>query len=306
MASSFAHFDASHTENFCSALLLLALEEDERFRAAFVRLVRKHAQAIEQSPLVGCGREDGLRTSDDSLRRSDIWLEFVDGTILLEVKTHSGWSSERVAKQLRDQLTSARRGQPVRGALLLAPSGLLRRVQWPGISWQELLDRVKGIEHRTRVLDLAYEHWSEQVEREFGFDHAFAAQTFNSASMQTACLVVFLRNIIIRLGGKPRGQDVWFSTPNGCYRTRNGWTWFGVAVPGRIEPFGHVHVGIYNYTKVPPNEQPGTFLELYRDSDEDNAVKSVLFNPPNLTNESLEAALAAFVEELRRQSSVVD
>lgn len=40
MKSGFAHFDGSHRENFCAAVLLLAMEVDETVKVAIADVVR--------------------------------------------------------------------------------------------------------------------------------------------------------------------------------------------------------------------------------------------------------------------------
>jgi hypothetical protein len=44
--------------------------------------------------LVHYGREEALDVGGGGRRRSDLWLPFDDGIVLLEIKTHSGWLPE--------------------------------------------------------------------------------------------------------------------------------------------------------------------------------------------------------------------
>jgi hypothetical protein len=292
----FEHFDGNQRETFAAALILLCLDEDPDFRELLENLVRRSISAVEGSALRDWGREASLETESDRRRRCDLWLRFDAGSVLVEIKTHSGWDRASVLSQMADQLAASLNGNRVVGALLLAPGTLLRDLPGlpaPTLSWQEFLRAAFGIETPTRTLALAREHWSRTVERDFALSGPVAP--FEQLATQTACLVAFLRSAFLRLGGEPKGDAVWFSSPDGQPSRRHGWAWIGMAVPGSLPDGSRGYIGIYTYTVAPPGQALGVFVEAYRLGRDDEPLASIPLPQASVSTDTLHAALEQFV-----------
>lgn len=111
-----------------------------------------------------------LDVSESGSRRSDIWLRFEEGILLLELKTRSNWDPAAVARQVDEQRRSKCRGEPVQHSVLLAPRRLIARPELDGVprfSWRIFLDLARAIPDPPRILQLAIDHWSDNVETEY-------------------------------------------------------------------------------------------------------------------------------------------
>ncbi len=173
MTFGFDQFDGAHRENFAAALILLCIEEDPSFRSAFVNLIRTRAALPPDAVLLEWGRERCLDVEAGAQRRSDLWLRFSDGFVLVEVKTHSNWPPFAVSAQLAAQAGAsfADTKELVTAAVLLAPGALIHASRAAGdrvLSWHDLLSEVDRIDHPSQLLRLAYAHWSRNVEPDFG------------------------------------------------------------------------------------------------------------------------------------------
>ena len=158
VTSAFAHFDASHRENFCAALLLLVMEMEAPLTQAVVALVRSALSLPSTSEVVSMGREARLAEGepDDGAARVDLWFLFREaGTffyVFVEVKTHANWDARAVADQVSDQARRprlARTTHPIRGSMLLAPRRLVERVRKvapavPALTWTTLLASLRA------------------------------------------------------------------------------------------------------------------------------------------------------------------
>ncbi len=300
MISGFAHFDGAHRENFAAGLILLCIETSSDFKIAFGRLVRHTVGLPEAGVLIEFGREEALAGPDEKKRRSDLWLRYADGVILVELKTHSNWPLSGVVAQMRDQRTSCIGKEQVRDAILLAPGSLLRQLsdaEFSRISWHELFDLVDDVEHPGEVVRLARQHWSEHVEKDFGLPASSQMLPLAATTAQTGCLVAFLRAAFLRLDGKVHDDTVWFSSPDGRPKRVNQWAWIGLAVRGDLPKIGASYIGVYTYSAGPTDGILGTFLEAYRIGNNDQPIVSVPFEPVDLSPESLNAILAGFVEK---------
>lgn len=301
MTAGFDHFDGSRRETFAAALLLLCLEEDPCFRDLFASIIREKAQIPGAEALIDWGREAHLDTGQKKKRaRSDLWLKFAKGAVLVEIKTHTRWTPAKVERQMIAQRGSRLHREPVREAVLLAPGPLLRRVvvpDCPKLPWQEILRAVDGIENPSQIVRLSSAHWSGDVARDYGLPASFNPLSFDTAAAYIGCIVAFLHAAIERVGGKPDLETVWFASPDGRPKRHRGWAWQGTAVPGRIPGVGDVYFGVYTYSEAPPGEAPGTFLEAYRGpgGNDDVPLVSIPFSPPDLSSQSLDAILERFV-----------
>ncbi len=156
MKSGFGHFDDSHGENFCAAVLLLAMEVEDAVRALVAGAVCR-ALGVDEEPieLLSFGREARLATPDDEegYARVDIWLLFRgpsgDFYAFVEVKTQDRWDSQHVADQV------VRSGHAIRGSVLLAPDRICDRVRRirtiPTIPWSTLLGEIRRSTPDTRL-----------------------------------------------------------------------------------------------------------------------------------------------------------
>lgn len=297
MTTGFAHFDAAHWENFVAGTILICLDSEPSFRDMLGTEVRHCIGQPRQVELVSWGREEPLRTLAGNKRRSDLWMRFNDGLVLVEIKTHSGWSPASVEQQVLDQKKSRLFGEVVLDAVLLAPGLLLRRISntIPKLSWHELFDRLDRLNCTSDVMRLARDHWSQNVEREFGLTKETTMMSFESLAMQTGCLVGLLQAAVNRLDGKVSAGTVWFSSFDGRPRRRTGWEWHGIAVRGRLRTVGDIYIGIYSYLKAPPTGETGRFMEAYPVGEEDTAIVSIPFNPASFSPDDLNAVLDAFV-----------
>jgi hypothetical protein len=310
MSRGFELFDGSGRENFASALLLLCIEEDEGFRAAFTERICKLAGLPPGSALTAAEREGELTTAKGARRRSDLWLRLEASLVLVEVKTHGGWDPRYVAGQVHEQECSTMRKEAVRAVVLLAPRSLLRELPGAikGLAWDDVFAMCNGIAEPSRILKLAQAHWRHTVKRDFGLlTTESAGSAIYRAATEAACLVTFLRTVLERLGGESKPTDsVWFSSPDGEPGTRGGWSWFGVAVRGEIADVGRVYVGIYTYVDAPKGHEheKQSKLELYRLENHDEPLASMIFTPVDLTHASLVLALEEFIEAVRRSGAL--
>lgn len=297
MTSGLDHFDGSDRETFAAALILVCIEEDPSFRSLICNLVRHSARMPDAgAALIAWGREEALVVGPAQRRRSDIWLRFEDGVVLVEIKTHSRWIPADVAKQISDQGNASLGGERVRHAVLLAPGLLLRRLSAydiPKLLWLDVLRAADNIEQPSRVVQLARVHWSQNVETDFGLPASTTVMPLDTVAAQAGCLVALLRAAIIRMGGKVK-ETVWFSSPDGRPRRQGSWAWIGIAVSGRLPGIGDVYVGVYTYSDGPPDGALGTFIEAYRAGDDHVPLVSVPFAPRDFSPESLNTILEEF------------
>lgn len=297
MTTGLNHFDGSNFETFASALILLCIEEDPSFRTTIGALVRHKAQMPEDGNLlIAWGREEPLVfVGASKKRRSDLWLRFEDGVVLIEVKIHSNWKTPGVVKQMIDQQTSTLGSEHVHKAILLAPGMLVRRLatyDFPKILWLDFLRVVESIDNPSRIVQLACSHWSQNVENDFGLPTSTNILPLDGVAAQAGCLVALLRAAIIRMGGKVK--DVWFSSPDGRPHQTQGWVWVSVAVEGQFPSVGNAYVGIYTYLAGPPEGELGTFMEIYRAGNDEEPIVSVPFEPRNFSSECLNTIVEEF------------
>jgi hypothetical protein len=165
MKSGFAHFDSSHRENFCAAVLLLAMEVDNAVKGLVDGLVRKELQIEPALELLAFGREARLETKEDGgSARVDLWLPFgprADAIYaLVEVKTHAHWDAAHVARQITDQAERkvTRSGvRRVHVSILLASGRLCVRVQTVDprvafITWLRMFAELRALGSRIMPL----------------------------------------------------------------------------------------------------------------------------------------------------------
>jgi hypothetical protein len=311
MKSGFAHFDTSHRENFCAALLLLTMEVDDGVKQVLTGLVRTELHIEATSLLLGFGREARLGTSlDGKYARVDLWFLFDSSAgpffAFIEVKTHNEWDPEKVAGQVQDQTerhVTARSERRVHGCLLLAPERLCRLVRAKNanihtVSWPNLLARLRGLPSNSITTKHAIQHLEQQMDHSPGLDRSLALKQFEEATTIIACLRQFLVNCVEDIDGNVHGDPLFLTPGDGRPRRGGDWAWHGLSVP-----FTHGgkrgRVGIYKYAEAPPGQAAALetlWLELYLgDTSEPTAL--VEFAPPTLAGEHLDAARA----ELRQK-----
>lgn len=307
-ARGFGHFDTCNRENFAAALILLSLDEDKALRSMFADLIRNTGRLPSDAELQRWGREEDLAAPEGRIRRSDLWLDFDRSLVLLEVKTRSDWKREHVIQQMRDQQNaSVGNGCCVDKAVLLSPGPLHRYVgdDVPfRVSWQDLLRKARELTSRSRVLDLSIAHWENIVSRDFGLAETTRRAQLNEVVAQAGCIVAFLREALLRVGGSARNDTVWFSGADGAPRQLERWAWHGIAVPGEIRKTSRVYLGLYEYVHPTPEEERGLFLELYLLGEErETLLPPIPVKPPlDLSQEGLAALLQVFVAAFAKAS----
>jgi hypothetical protein len=318
MKAGFAHFDGSHRENFCAAVLLLAMEVDEAVKRLLVGLVCKELDLDPESPLLSFGREARLsETDDDDYARVDLWLLFNSTTgpvyAFIEVKTHDRWDARHVAHQVRDQAERrvARSGtRRVHGSVLLAPERLCRRVRAVdgGVrftTWPELLADLHRLRSTSPLTERAIQHLEETMDQPAGLDRAMTLNQFEEATTTIACLRQFLVDCIGDLEGQVQGQSLYTTPANGQPRRGGGWAWHGLAVPFS-EGKQRGRVGIYKYAEAPAGEESARetlWLEAYL-GDDDTPVAFVKFAPAALSAKELDAMRAALRTDWKQRTAV--
>jgi hypothetical protein len=198
MTSGFSHFDGGHRENFCAAVLLLAMDLDPALRSLVAKIVLRTLGGAGAARLVSAGREARLEeTEQDNYARVDIWLLFEGGAesfyAFLEVKTRDSWDAARVAHQVRDQAGRelVRNSQRIHGSVLLAPHRLCRRVlqedaATPCLSWQALFAEIRALPDATELTTHAVRHIEEQMERPPGLERPLTLLEFERATTTVA------------------------------------------------------------------------------------------------------------------------
>jgi hypothetical protein len=314
MKSGFGHFDTSHRENFCAALLLLTMEVDDGVRQALTDLVRAELGIEATCPLLGFGREARLGTDPDGkYARVDLWFLFdsAGGSFFafVEVKTHNGWSPEEVAHQVQDQSKrQVVRGERrrVHGCLLLAPDRLCRLVRAKNagiriLPWPSLLDRLRKLPSNSTTTKHAIQHLEQQMEHSPGLDRSLGLKQFEQATTIIACLRQFLVNCAEDIEGNVHGDPLFLTPGDGKPRRGGDWAWHGLSVPFTLAG-KKGRIGIYKYSEAPAGQVTamGTlWLELYL-GDAPEPTAFVEFAPPTLAAEHLDAARAELLREWLR------
>jgi hypothetical protein len=317
MRSGFAHFDQTHRENFCAAVLLLTMEVDDLAKQAVADLVRGALGISAPCELVSFGREARLATREDEpYARVDLWLLFRSSEpfyAFVEVKTHDQWDAASVAAQVRDQATRPRlvsSKHAIRGSVLLAPDRLCDRVRAadgtiPTLPWAQLLRTLKLLPTSSQLTQHAIRHLEENVDRPTGIADR-TLNDFEHATTTVACLRQFLKGCIAEVEGtRLTGFN---TTPGDGEPLRwSGWAWYGVSVPFTLDEDKY-RLGIYKYVSTPPGEESARdvlWLEAYA-GDDPNPVAFLKFDPPTLAPPELDKFRAEFKREwsTRRSATV--
>ncbi len=317
MKNGFAHFDGSHRENFCAAVLLLVMEVDPTVTSFVTRTVLARLGIADEPKLIGFGREARLsKTEDDEYARVDIWLLFeaqpAPFYAFVELKTHDAWDAAHVAHQVRDQSSrtlAAKAGQ-IRGSILLAPDRLCRRVSeiddtLPVIAWEALLQGLRHLRSESAVTAHAILHFEEQMEHPPGINKPMTLVDFEEATTTVACLKQFLMDCVADLKGSVHGEPLYMTPGDGRPRSGGGWAWHGFAVPFSLRG-QKGRIGIYKYAEAPPLEAEALsslWLEVFL-GDPDRPILSTRFTPRMLSRDCLDevrSELATAWQELNRQ-----
>lgn len=273
----FNHFDRSHTENFCAAVLLFMMDIDPDGFGLGLKRSLLAAVELPEGPwkVVGVTREVNLApTEAGTVDRADLVVRLQSGanekTLLVEVKTHSAWDESAVAAQVRRQ--GAERtlldGTAVHQVLLLAPRTLsdsVRRMDngLQALAWEDLVlalqQHLSGLPSTT-LRSAAIEHLAAVVgaiPTAESLTGVTVAQSIESAGRLEGLLERCIRD----LGGKnPQKLHI---PRDGRPVTHGNWTYR--ALQRRFTRAGRAYwIGIYDYVK--PSPKRGTFLELYSES----------------------------------------
>jgi hypothetical protein len=301
--TGFAHFDGSHRENFCAAVLLLIMELDHAVRSFVSRTVLTRLGVTGEPELLGFGREARLsKTEDGDYARVDIWLLFAGQAepfyAFVEVKTHDSWKESGVTEQVRDQSRRklAVKAGHIRGSVLLAPARLCRRVRkidgdLPFIAWEELVQGLRSLRSESTLNTHAIQHFEEQMEHPPGINKPMTLAEFEQVTTTVACLKQFLMDCVAELKGNVDGDPLYMTPGDGRPRSGGGWAWHGFAVPFSLGG-QRGRIGIYKYSEAPPLEaetMQSLWLEVFL-GDPDRPVLSLRFAPTTLSRECLDEA----------------
>ena len=308
MRTGFGHFDSSHRENFCAAILLFVMDFDEGARDLIARSVRHELGIDALTPMLGFGREARLSKTDDSeYARVDLWLSFetAEGSAyaFVEVKTRSDWAPGHVASQVRDQTRRplARSSRRILGSILLAPPQLCRLVQAEDsaircLPWPRLLHELATQTSASPLTLHALHHLKEQMENPPGLDRPLTLAQFEEATTTVACLRQFLVETIASIQGSVHGEPLFLTPGDGRPRRSGAWAWHGLSVPFKLNSQSG-RMGIYKYSDSPPGDsaaKDSLWLEVYL-GDSNEPVAFVPFAPPTLSSEQLVAVRASLV-----------
>jgi hypothetical protein len=307
VTSAFAHFDASHRENFCAALLLLVMELEPPAKQAIAATLLATMGLSAACELVGMGREARLVEGDpdDGVARVDLWFLFRDDGaffyVFVEVKTHLDWDAHHVARQVSDQARRprlARTTHPIRGSVLLAPWRLVERVRAENanvltLTWGDLFAALRATENPSPLLRQALRHWEDLVDRPVGIANRPFAD-FVGLSSTMACLRAFLSGCIVDIGGKD-GHKLNTTPADGEPLRWSGWAWHGFSIPFTVGA-QKFRLGIYSYVEAPAGEQSACetpWLEVYEESAQEPLV-FLPFAPATLAPPELDALRQRF------------
>jgi hypothetical protein len=305
MKTGFAHFDDSHRENFCAAVLLLTMEVESAVQGAIARLVQSALGIEGECELVAFGREARLAAKDDEAHaRVDIWLLFRKPKpfyAFLEVKTHDRWPAKLVAEQVRDQAgraSMATNTHEIVGSVLLAPARLCLEVasvdpNIPKILWPQLLRTLKDISPASKLTQHCITHLEKTVDQPIGIANR-PLVGFEDATTTVACLRTFLTACIADIGGTRKNKLN--TTPGDGQPLRGGgWAWHGISVPF-VAQGGQYYLGIYKYVEAPPGKESyldTLWLEAYPDGSL-VAEPELEFKPSSLSPDELDKVRALF------------
>jgi hypothetical protein len=313
MKSGFSHFDSSHRENFCAAVLLLTMEVDDAVKDLVANIVRAELDIDASWELLGFGREARLvKTDDDNYARVDLWLLFGPSSdpsyAFIEVKTHEGWDAEQVVHQVLDQAERAlaRSARRIHGCVLLAPERLCQRVQGHGvraITWTRLLQDLRMLRSPSPLTELAISHLEEQMDRPAGLDRPITMDQFEQATTTVGCLRQFLLDCIRDVGGRVKGVQLYTAHGDGRPGRASGWAWHGLSVPFALGA-QKGRIGIYRYAEAPPGDESALqtlWLEAYL-GEGDVPLAFVKFAPATLAAKELDVARAELKAEWERRA----
>jgi hypothetical protein len=307
--SGFDFFDRAHTENFCSALLLLAIEADVKVQDLVLALVNDARGAPGPvGVLLGCGREKRTEAEDQGRAgRIDLWLRVRLGEsqslLVVEVKTHCRWRPEEVSKQLRGYEGVSIQGEGrVDDVLLLAPDRLADQLQHgPTITWTRLVEGMRMIEEPSEITKLAMRHFETHIEPVPGIV-GMGISEFVPSTQLIACLRGFLLDCIKAIGGTCDQKDLWLTGLNGKPRRKDGWSYHGLSVPFRRGAIRY-RLGVYQFTDGPEGwegKYEGHWIRLLGGESGSLQVE-VRFDPLDLSRDELEKAVTLFLDAAREK-----
>jgi hypothetical protein len=299
MSLGFDHFDNSHRENFLSALLLLVMEGDSAAQELLVGLIRARAGVLDLGRLREFGREARFSKDEhDRYQRSDLWLQFDHGTVLVEVKSHGGWDPVSVAEQVRKQSAGSlvRSGETAKGVVLLAPRLLAQASPHTFLGWSDVIAGLRNLKSTSTLTNLVLRHLETHVERPMGFQNQPVAD-LAAAARTISCLREFLRTCARRVDGVPDSKELYLTGADGEPNRHDGWAWFGLSVPFKLVNSSY-RVGVYTYPETPTGREEakqGAWLEVYREAEYEPLVEQ-RFDATALAPQQLDAACADFVK----------
>jgi hypothetical protein len=268
----FDHFDRAHQENFCASLLLLVWDLVPPSKDSLGGLFATVAGLGEGAHLVGYTREVSMVGEEEGRHpRADLVLRYsCKGThkvVLVEVKTHDGWSVQHVNAQATEQSKSILKStgaQPDR-VVVLAPERLSAAVEVDSTTWREVVDclRTTQTEDSTAatLLSRVVAHVQRHVVREPDAGEA-SPHSVGAAIKTVAALDSLLRECAGDVGGSTQGARPYL--PPGGRPYRNG-DWVYQAIERKVTLDGSaLWFGVYFYEEAPPGRDvSGPWLEVY-------------------------------------------
>lgn len=315
MTTPFGHFDRSHTENFCSAVLLMAMEMDPSVRSLVDKFVRNAAglDPCYQGP-VAFSREHRMRLEDGKPRRGDLWFwyrhEGKTQPVVVEVKT-SHRPASWVIKQVNEYRHArvSRGGQKAKAVVLLAPTLLCDQVSRGDptigtISWSELLQAWRLLPTLSEIAHHAKAHLEGNVETTPGLNDPLPGPvSLKDITSIFGCLRGFLEACIHDLGGKPLAQTNLSAADGSPYSNPDGWAWYGMSVPFKLRGNKGWLLGLYQHVGCPDDDVSKAYaespkIEIYRNG---AFYCHVDFDPQDLSPQTLASTREKVVKAWKAQ-----
>jgi hypothetical protein len=303
----FDHFDHSHEENFCAAVLLLVRELDTEGVGQV--LVDKVSEAAGLGAGWKCAvatREVGIVPDDEGhADRTDIVLflrrESERRTVLVEVKVHERWHLEHVVEQLRRQGDDRplRTGEKVDAAVLLGPTRLVDGVRAQAesndfaVSWAELLAALESRDSsgsNSELFEQAVQHLRNSTGVAPGAD-GLHGRDLHDVIQGVGVLEGLLDRCLRGLGGQ-KPQKL-YTHVDGKASVSREWTWRAVQRQFELDDKKY-WIGVWSYLEG--SKWKGVQLELYDSSG--RRVEGVIIDGDRaLTAEYLDQLRAEFLRK---------
>ncbi len=305
----FDHFDRSHEENFCAAVLLLVWELDkEGFGQALVDQVSRASDLGVGWQCQRATREIGIIPDEEGRAdRTDIVFSLKRAserrTVLVEVKVHERWRLEHVIGQLKRQgdTRPLRTGESVDAVVLLGPTRLVESVRQQAnnkefaISWAEFLTALEvssATGNQPELCRQAILHLRSAAGVALGAD-GLRGSDLQGAIQGAGVLEGLLDRCLRGIGGyKP--QKLYTHVDGKISKSRR-WNWRALQRQFELDDQKY-WIGVWSY--LDGSDWEGIQLELYDSSG--RRVEGVIIDAnQSLTSEYLDKLRAEFVKKCK-------